>query len=291
MNTTINTALNLTESAPAKINLRLKVTERRADGYHEIETVFLPLAEPADLVELAIVPNSLTFSCSDRELSGEDNLCFKAARLYSDASGISPEWQLHLTKNIPVAAGLGGGSSDAAAVLRILNRRYQIFSKAELAKMALQLGADVPFFLNLRPALATGIGEKIIPLSVVIPPMPLLLVNPGFPISAAWAYRHLNPDLIGPAVPNSENPLADIYNDLEPAALVKFPILVILQELLLECGAKTTCMSGSGPTFFAFFADPEKCQIALETLTVKFPEFRCIQARLLPIADRTVRAK
>ncbi len=281
MTTITNTASSSVEAAPAKINLRLKVTARRVDGYHELETVFLPLSEPADLVELTIVPGGLSFSCSEPSLGGDDNLCCKAAKLYSAASGIAPEWRFHLTKNIPVAAGLGGGSSDAAAVLRLLNRRYQALSGEELAAMALRLGADVPFFLDPRLALATGVGEKLTPLKMEIPNMSLLLVNPGFPVSAAWAYRHLDPATIGPAPEAGENLLADIYNDLEPAVLAKFPILVHLKELLLECGATTACMSGSGPTFFALFADSGSRQKAFDFFAGKFPEFRCIKAQTL----------
>lgn len=276
---------NLHESAPAKINLHLKVTARRADGYHELDLSFWPLPALADGVELEIRPQCFQLFCSDPHLSKPDNLCLKAAKKYADATEITPEWFFRLEKNIPIAAGLGGGSSDAAAVLRILNRRYQALDATALAKLALSIGADVPYFLDPRPAFASGIGEKLIYPDFKFPKLHILLVNPNFPVSAAWAYRNL--DIADIGISNKEmfkalqngnlNAIAGaIENDLEKPVLNKFPLLRIIKQTLLDNGAIAAAMSGSGPTIFALgdsVAHLEKIQSAIEP---KLPPCRFI---------------
>lgn len=255
MTTTKNTASNLREIAPAKINLQLKVTARRPDGYHELEVSFLPLWSLHDLVELEFRPHFLQTCCPDYPELAENNLCNKAAWNYSQKAGVPHGWIFHLTKNIPVAAGLGGGSSDAAAVLRLLNNHYKALTDRELLEIAAGLGADVPFFLHPQPSSATGIGEKLLPFDFKLPELPLLLVNPDFPVSAAWAYRNLEPARIGPGEQfhggTLEEIAAQMQNDLEPAALAKFPLLRIIKKNMLGQGALAACMSGSGPTMFA----------------------------------------
>lgn len=251
---------NLHEDAPAKINLHLKITSRRADGYHELDTSFWPLPELVDHVKLEVRPHCLQISCSDQRLATPDNLCLVAAKKYATATGITPEWFFHLNKNIPVAAGLGGGSSDAAAVLRLLNRHYQALNSTEMAKLALSIGADVPYFLDPRPAFASGIGEKLIYPDFKFPKLHVLLVNPNFPVSAAWAYRNLASNAIGASHKNMLQALKNgnineivtaMENDLEKPVLNKFPLLRIIKQTLLNNGAIAAAMSGSGPTFFA----------------------------------------
>ena len=166
---------------------------------------------------------------------------------------------------------MGGGSSDAAAVLLILNKRYKKLNQNELTAIALQCGADVPFFLDPRPALAAGVGDVFEYPNIKFPKIPLLLINPGFPISAAWAYKNLDPDSIGELPPGYEQEVLDalqnndlqtlaklIKNDLAPACYKKFPILQILKSELLEAGALAAEITGSGPTIFAIFENTEQ---------------------------------
>ncbi|NLK83106.1 MAG: 4-(cytidine 5'-diphospho)-2-C-methyl-D-erythritol kinase [Lentisphaerae bacterium] len=251
---------NLHEDAPAKINLHLKVTACRSDGYHELDISFWPLYALSDQIELEFRPRCLRLACNDKNLPEHGNICLTAAEKYATATGIEPEWFFNLHKNIPLAAGLGGGSSDAAAVLRMLNRHYKVLSAEQLAELAVSIGADVPYFLDPRPAFATGIGEKLFYPEFKLPELHVLLVNPGFPVSASWAYRHLNPSRIGPgnnAMLDSlkqghlDKIAAVVANDLEEPVLRKFPLLTIIKQTLLEHGATAACMSGSGPTLFA----------------------------------------
>jgi len=175
----------------SKINLFLKITGKRTDGYHEIESVFLPLQNPADNVRLAPGENGkLELSASDPELPCDSrNLCWKAATGYAKSANLTPSWHIYVEKNIPVAAGMGGGSSNAASVLKLLQQEYQALSEEELFEIALNIGADVPFFLTPRPSLGKGIGELLTPISVA-EKMPLLVVSPLFPVSTPWAYNN-----------------------------------------------------------------------------------------------------
>ena len=154
----------LCTSAPGKINLYLKVTGRRENGYHELESLFLPLTSPADdiAIDCDMLPGAITVGTSDMMIPGGlKNIAGKAADLWAKKTGTVPHWDINIAKNIPVAAGMGGGSSDAAAVLKLLNDHAgKPLNDTELRSAALELGADVPFFLDPRPAIMTGIGEK-----------------------------------------------------------------------------------------------------------------------------------
>jgi len=175
-----------------------------------------------------------------------------------------------------------GGSSDAASVLKLLNSRYGAFAPDELAELAFSLGADVPFFLDPRPAWATGIGEELRPLTVV-PDLPLVVVNPGFPVSAKWAYTHLAPARIGPADKvrtaalekaltsgDARGVAAALHNDLEYALYDKFPLLVILREFMLAHGALGAIVSGSGSSLFGVCADFAGCGRLADALAAGF---------------------
>jgi 4-diphosphocytidyl-2-C-methyl-D-erythritol kinase len=272
--------------APAKVNLTLRVLGKRADGYHEIESVMVPLTL-GDMVEVAFGGRGITLQCSDPSLeTGEGNLAWRAARAFLGVTGIRRGVRIGLGKAIPVAAGLGGGSSDAAAVLLALNDLAEKpLGKPNLASLALGLGADVPFFLDPRPALARGIGEIVSPL----PPMPetwFVLVNPGFSASAAWAYGRLAArplrakqgaplqTLTSPAVRPKVRPSsrtwrhigAFLYNDLEAVTLPQFPVLATLKERLLSLGAEGALVSGSGPTVFGVFGAASAARHAYASL-------------------------
>lgn len=247
---------------PCKINLFLNVEGRRPDGYHDINTIFLPLSGPRDTVTLEVLDDeTLEVACDHPAApSGPGNLCHRAAELFAAAANVTPRWRVAIEKRIPVAAGLGGGSSDAAATLRLLSASYPVLNEAELAGLALRLGADVPFFLAPRPARGRGLGERLSPLALA-EGLGVLLLAPLFPISAKWAYEHCQP---GPSV--AAEPAAAamrtgdwqalgkaLHNDLATAAYRKFPALGLFRDRLLELGALGAAMSGSGPTMFALF--------------------------------------
>ncbi len=285
--------------APAKVNLGLRVRGRRADGYHELESVFVPLRW-GDTVELALAPSGadvgLTLAGASQGVpAGEENLAVRAARAFLRGAGASAGLRIALTKRIPAAAGLGGGSSDAGAVLRGLAALWPgAFTPAALGSLALELGADVPFFLDPRPARVTGIGERITPLPDV-PTLPLVLAHPGVPLSTAAvfaAYEAAEPSLTpAGAAPTIRDPGAPacaagpeaerpdglggwlramreglLENDLEPAALRLCPVVAELRVALEEGGAEAVGLSGSGPTVFGVFASHGAAQAAQEGL-------------------------
>jgi 4-diphosphocytidyl-2-C-methyl-D-erythritol kinase len=254
---------------PCKVNLFLSVDGRRADGYHLLSTLFLPLPCPSDALELRFdAAPGIAFSCDNPELpSGPENLCVKAAQAYCALCGLAPTLALRLGKRIPVAAGLGGGSSDAAATLLLLNRRYGLLDGAALHALAAALGADVPFFLEPSPSVAHGVGELLEPLPFEVAPLPLLLVFPRFPISAAWAYKNLAWDAakadartleeaVGALRARSMPDLAAfLRNDLSHSVRRKFPLVGLIERDLKAAGALAAQVSGSGSSLFALFPD------------------------------------
>lgn len=246
-------------NAPAKINLFLKITGKRPDGYHDLETIFLSLEKPAD--EISVSPaDCLQITSSDNHIpTDENNLCFQAAVEFAKFANIEPAWHIDIQKNIPIAAGVGGGSSDAAAVLQLLNEMHPGLSHETIAEIALGLGADVPFFFDPKPSFARGIGEKLTPMEN-IPKIPLVLLNPRFPISAAWGFKNFTAhgknsdveDMVEVLQQADYGKLDEIFcNDLQTAVFAKFPIMGILKSFMLEAGAVFVGMSGSGPTLFA----------------------------------------
>ncbi len=254
-------------STVAKINLYLEVQGRRADGYHEIATVFLPLAAPVDVITVADgLPGELEVTCTHPGVpAGPDNLCWRAAAAFAQEAGLAPAWHLTIDKGIPVAAGLGGGSSDAAAVLAALNRGHGTpLSRQRLSGLAARLGADVPFFLEPVPALGRGIGDVLTPVPCACS-FAMVLANPGFPISAAWAYAHrgrvpVSPapsldDLLGALAAGDVTAVSRLtFNALEPAVLDKFPLVAMVRDALLAAGCLCSHVSGSGPTVYGLCA-------------------------------------
>jgi 4-diphosphocytidyl-2-C-methyl-D-erythritol kinase len=270
--------------APAKINLNLRVVGRRRDGYHLIDTIMLPVSLYDELEIRKIrspVDNKKTkdgmieVSC-DHPLvpGGEKNIVYRAARLIMQQTDKQQQVQIHIRKRIPVGAGLGGGSADAAATLIGLNRLLTVrLSAAKLEKLALSLGADVPFFIRARPARARGIGERLYPLHG-IPSFWLVIVYPGFPVSTAWAFKKLPPTLTKPPV-NTSIPtslkrfdrLAKLLvNDLESVTLKRYPKIQLLKDRLLHQGAAGSLMSGSGSSVFGIFSSRREARKALRRL-------------------------
>ncbi|MCL2457716.1 MAG: 4-(cytidine 5'-diphospho)-2-C-methyl-D-erythritol kinase [Desulfobulbus sp.] len=274
----------VTVRAPAKINLFLRITGRRPDGYHLLST-WMQKVDLCDAITLTAGGKGVRFSCTgDGVPVDHNNLVYRAADIFllaargrtgAPVSGVAIE----LTKNIPAAAGLGGGSSDAAATLRAMNGLFDdALTPDELARLGVRLGADVPFFLADSPAaLATGIGEILQP----APPLrgySVVLVNPGFPVSTRWAYQTFaltkregasNLPILQECVAGDAHfgdssamisPDTPLVNDLETVTIARYPLLERLKGELLRCGAVQALMSGSGPTVFGLFADRDKAE-------------------------------
>lgn len=252
--------VRLVTLAPAKVNLVLRVGPRRADGFHEILSLMVPL-DLADTVDVTVRARRGEVTCrvSGRpDLDGPANLAARAAALVKERFGVPNAIAIRITKRVPVTAGLGGGSSDAAAVIRILARALQIADRAALAEVAARIGSDVPFFLGKGPAWARGRGERLTPARV--PSLHLVLAypsDPAFAIRAGDAYRWL--DLArgsrAASVPRRLAPFrpALLGNDLESPCLAHAPALSTLLGRLVGHGARKAIMSGSGPTVFGLF--------------------------------------
>ncbi len=259
--------------SPAKINLFLQVTGRRPDGYHELFTLMCPV-DLYDRLELDFDTEGISVSCSHPDVPEDDtNLACRAARVFFDHFADAPRrLRVFLEKNIPVAAGLGGGSGNAAAVLTGLNRRFGYpFSEERLRSIGLVIGADVPFFIYGKPALARGIGDKIAPCPD-LPDFKVVLIYPGISVSTARVYKNLNLRLT-----NCEKKLKNaifknrgfdfkdhLCNDLEAITASWHPEIAEAKEFLARNGADGVLMSGSGPTVFGVFGDPETARKAAE---------------------------
>ena len=267
-------------SAPAKINLGLRVLGRRVDGYHELESLFLPL-DLADEIRLAVEPApraTVQLRVAPTPLAvpgGDENLAARAAAGFLEAAGLACRVEIELTKHTPVAAGLGGGSSDAGAVLRGLAGQFpDALGSEALASLALRLGADVPFFLDPRPAWVRGVGERLEPVDG-LPSMALLLANPGVGLATAEVYRAfdaLHPRWTprpgpGPALAlrtaGADQLVRWVENDLEAAARRLCPAIGRLQQRLRDLGALAVGMSGSGATLFGVFENAPAAGAAL----------------------------
>jgi len=265
----------LTLRTPAKINLCLNVLGRRPDGYHEVEMLMQAMGL-FDEVTVRLSGSGITVTCDSAAVpGGEGNIAWRAARELLERSGRTTGVAIEIKKTIPVAAGLGGGSSDAAAVLvagnRLLGTRLD---RKGLADIGTRLGMDVPFFFYGPTALARGRGEV---LTSLLPPPKfwVLLVNPGFETSTAWAYNNLNfgltkkGDCTSIAGLNVRQIAGSLHNDLETVTAAAHPAIGQMEQALLEAGALGACMSGSGPTVFGIFDAEEGCREAARKLQKK----------------------
>jgi 4-diphosphocytidyl-2-C-methyl-D-erythritol kinase len=273
----------LHKTSPCKINLILNILGRRADGFHELETVMQPVPL-CDELTFAREGAGVQLTCSHPELPTDaKNLVHRAATSFLAAAGITDGVRIHLQKHLPLAGGIGGGSANAAVTLLALNELFgQPLPAEKLQDLAAALGSDVPFFLQTNPALATGRGERV----QTLPPFPalqgkgLFLVHPGFGISTPWSYSNLArfPEALNGRAGRAQKLISllqtgelaaaagEIYNSLEAPAFDKFPVLPLYQEFLREQGALVALMSGSGSTTFAITANAA----AAESLAEKF---------------------
>ena len=259
-----------TRTSPGKINLLLNVLGRREDGFHELETLLLPIAV-CDEMSASRRDSGVTLTCSQPELPTDSrNLVHRAATVFFERAGIKPGVSIHLEKRLPLESGLGGGSSNAATTLLLLNEMFDVpLTPGVMADVASELGSDVPFFLQSQPALATGRGEKICSLEPFecLRGTFLFLVHPGFGVSTPWAYRQLVdfPALLHGEPGRAEQLAAQLragdltkagsalYNALEGPVHKKYPLLQLYKEFMQERDPLGALMSGSGSTTFSLW--------------------------------------
>ena len=273
--------------SPAKINLTLDVLGKREDGYHEIESIMTRISLYDEVSLLVEDGEGLEVISTGFAPSGEGNIAYKAAVAMLNRYSGRVRVRIEITKNIPVAAGLGGGSGNAATVLVGLNQMLGLsLSRDELMEIGLQLGADVPFFIFERPAIARGIGERLE--EIQLPKLWFVLVNPNIPLSTADVYRGLNLKIgltkkgFGINMPNSFNGVEGIvellHNDLEEVALRLHPEIGIVKDSVLSSGALRALMSGSGGTVFGLFEDRKAAESALRHLLLEHGGWRSFLA-------------
>ena len=262
-----------------KINIGLRIGSKRADGFHNLSTIFIPIPL-TDAVEIIPATSAngkqVIYSQSGIAIDGNeaDNLCIKAYYLLQKDFPQLPAVRMHLHKNIPMGAGLGGGSADASFTLQLLNKQFQLnLSTTQLIDYSLQLGSDCPFFIINKPCIATGRGEILEELLLDLSSYTIMLVNPGIHINTGWAFKQLQlsgtesaPDNLTAIIKEPINSWKnDLTNDFELPVFHLHPEIKKIKEVLYSNGAKYAAMSGSGSTIFGIF---EKDCIP----TIKFPE-------------------
>jgi 4-diphosphocytidyl-2-C-methyl-D-erythritol kinase len=264
--------------APAKVNLRLDVLGKRPDGYHEIRTWMYPISLADELHINKVDTATITITCSHPNLpGGEENVAYRAAALFLKEQALAGGIQIEIIKHIPLAAGLGGGSSDAAAVLKAMDILWNSSLPLDgLMEMGAQLGADVPFFMFGKGAVMGGRGERMVK---TLPPLKLwmLLVNPGRPLSTKEVYEQgkwgLTKDRGDNRIPMPPQDLEKmgtfLHNDLEGPALELMPAIEHIKERMLEAEARGVLMTGSGPTVFGLFTTESEAQRAARDLKME----------------------
>ncbi len=260
--------------SPAKINLFLQVTGKRPDGYHELFSLMCCVSL-FDTIFLQFGTQKIEIESSHPQIPlDETNLAYQAAALFFKTLGVKDGVKITIDKSIPVAAGLGGGSSNAASVLRGLNHHYDFpFSRDQLMSLGLSLGADVPFLLFQKPALASGIGEKLEAYPELLPNN-VIIVHPGFRVSTAEVFQNLNLRLTKCKKKFTKTSLKEtgynislhLCNDLEAVTASKYPVIKSVKEQLLKQGALGALMSGSGPTVFGLFSDQDQAGKAMQAI-------------------------
>jgi 4-diphosphocytidyl-2-C-methyl-D-erythritol kinase len=261
---------SITVFAPAKINLILRILDRRPDGYHNLWSL-MQTVQLEDELELSLSDNhsTITLRCDEPSLKTDaSNLVYRAAAAVLEGAGRTVGLDIVLAKRIPMGAGLGGGSSDAAATIMGLNRLLNLgWSTEKMAHLGQTLGSDVPFFFSAPSAIVEGRGEKVVPVQITGSRW-VMLVNPGFPIETKWAYQQLSVSRTG------VQPLSDVHaglgktcelsweevfqaaeNDFEATVFKAHPDLYKIKQRLLADGAETALLSGSGATVFGVFRD------------------------------------
>ncbi|MCW9065568.1 MAG: 4-(cytidine 5'-diphospho)-2-C-methyl-D-erythritol kinase [Ignavibacteriaceae bacterium] len=266
--------------SPAKINLGLNVIKKREDGYHNLETVFLPI----------LLSDKITFSKSDKlkiETNSDilnrlsNNLVLKAIQLLEEKTNQKIFLDIHIDKIIPIGGGLGGGSSNAAITLKTVNKMLELGLKFEdLSRLALDLGSDIPYFLNPVVAFAESRGEILHSLNIELP-YPILIVNPGIKIDTVWAFKKIKPAKPNYSLRNILNSdLSDlnylkefVTNDFEEIVFKEFPEINDIKDKLYLQGAQFALMSGTGSTVYGIFSNLQKAYWAEDFFKQKYFTF------------------
>jgi 4-diphosphocytidyl-2-C-methyl-D-erythritol kinase len=264
--------------SPAKVNIGLRVLSKRKDGFHNIETIFYPIKIYDEITvkigKIKAADNKITVTTSlKQKIKNEDNICYKAAKLFIEKFKVTGAYKIDISirKNVPIGAGLGGGSSDAASVLKALlnhchpelgsgskNKMLKQVQHDKLMKIAQELGSDVPFFMLGKPAYATGRGEKLTPLSKFKLNGKMLIVNPNVHISTRWAYKELKVKgsklkVLSKIKIFDKNDERLMINDFERVVFKKYPKIEKIKYDMFMHGARFALMSGSGSTIYGLF--------------------------------------
>lgn len=258
-----------------KINLGLHICSKRADGFHNIETVFYPVAikDALEILPSHDTHSEMLFTSSGLAVDGkeEDNICIKAYQLLKKDFPQLPAIKMHLHKAIPMGAGLGGGSADGAFALVLLNRLFKLgVSDEKLAAYALQLGSDCPFFILNKACYATGRGELLHGINLDLSAYTIAIINPGIHVNTGWAFSQLSPatpaqsitSIIAQPVTTWKDAL---QNDFEKPVFEKYPVIKSIKDQLYDMGAEYAAMSGSGSTVFGLF----KTEVSLQSFADK----------------------
>ena len=263
--------------SPAKINLGLNIVRKRNDGYHDLETIFLPI----------MLSDRITFCKSDKLMLRtdsvllnelKDNLILKAIRLLEKQNNKTIELDIFVEKNIPIGGGLGGGSSNAASTLKAVNKMFDLrLNFKKLSELALQLGSDVPFFLNPVPSYAESRGEILYPLNIELP-YPILIVNPLIKIDTASAFKKINPLIpkrnLRKAIQENAFDFSNlkeyVTNDFEEVIFAEYPLLKKIKDELYKQGAEFALMSGTGSTLYGIFTNLQKALWAEDNFRQKY---------------------
>ena len=261
----------ITVESPAKLNLGLNIIRKRPDGYHDLETIFIPL----------LLSDKISFSKSneyafrtDSILLNElnDNLILKAVRLLEELTSRKFILDIYVEKNIPIGGGLGGGSSNAAIALKTINKLFDLrLDYKVLADLALQLGSDVPYFLNPIVTYAESRGEILHPFHLEIP-YPILVVNPRIKIDTGWAFKKIRPahpimnlrDILKKGLIDFDRLKSYVKNDFEAVVFKEFPLIEQIKEEFYQQGAEFALMSGTGSTVYGIFSNLQKAYWAEE---------------------------
>lgn len=255
-----------------KINLGLNITAKRADGFHDLETVFYPVGIK-DVLEIVTQPKKTTdieFTSTGLKIAGDtvSNLCIKAYHLLKKDLPQLPPIKMHLHKNIPMGAGLGGGSADGAFALKMLNGRFNLnLSTDQLINYALQLGSDCPFFIINQPCYAESRGEKLQPVELELKGFQFIIINPGIHVNTGWAFSQVQPakpqksvkSIISQAVETWKD---ELVNDFEAPVCKAHPEVKAIKEHLYAQGAVYAAMSGSGSTVYGIFEKGRNVSVA-----------------------------
>lgn len=264
--------------APAKINIGLRVLEKRKDGFHNIQTLFYPILGLHDEITITKSDENKIAGNFPNDVNDKNNLIIKAKKFLEQEINNELKCQIEMNKIIPIGAGLGGGSSDAAATLKALNKLFELnISKSKLHNIALSLGSDVPFFINSQPAIGTSRGEilNVVPITI---PYHILLINPHIHISTKEAFENIIPKYEmnnylkldfndGNNLPIYQN---EIKNDFEDFVFNKYPEIKKINDIMLENKAVFSKMTGTGSTVFGFFKELDSIEKVINALASKY---------------------